>query len=219
MRTLIDLANVFRKADRKSSLFLSGTIAVTIAVLFVIMSLVKGRILAEGIRTIRENGSAASAVLENVSEEQYERLSELEYVSGAGVVKDFGYCYRNGRKFCISSAVREADFREILAPAFDDLTGSYPQAADEVMLSLHMLSELGIEEPEIGIEIPLHIVRTDWLTSGAEDIQMNFRLSGYYRDYVSYWEKLPAAYFSEDLLQGQGIDLFPCRALIMSDRL
>ncbi len=162
MRTLIDLANAFRKADRKSSLFLSGIIAVTIAVLFFIMSLVKGRILAEDIRTIRENGSAASAVLENVSEEQYQRLSELEYVSSTGVIKGFGYCYRNGRKFCICSVTREEDFREILTPAYDDLTGSYPQAADEVMLSLHMLSELGIEEPVIGMEIPLHIVRMDW---------------------------------------------------------
>ncbi|MCH5344851.1 MAG: ABC transporter permease [Acetatifactor sp.] len=219
MKTIRDLADAFGKADRKSNLLLSGIIAMTIAVLFVIMSLAKGRILAEDIREIRENGSAATAVLQNVSEEQYDQLSELNYISNVGVVKDFGHCYRNGRYFLTCSVVEEADFLQILSPAYEDLEGNYPRAADEVMLSLHILSGLGIEKPEIGMEIPLHIMRIDWLTSEAEDIQMNFRLSGYYRDYVSSWEKLPTGYFSEALLQEQGIDSFRSSALILSDQI
>jgi len=198
---------------------LSGIIAVTIAVLFVIMSLAKGRILAEDIREIRENGSAATAVLQNVSKEQYQRLAELNYVSDVGVVKDFGRCYGNGRKYFTCSVAGEDDFLEILSPAYEDLKGNYPQAVDEVMLLLHILSGLGIENPELGMEIPLRIMRTDWRTSGAEDIQMNFRLSGYYRDYVSSWEKQPTGYFSEALLQEQGIAPFPGSALIVSDQI
>lgn len=219
MKIVKSLADAFGKADRKRNLLLSGIIALTIAVLFVIMSLAKGRILAENIRGIRENGSAAAVVLENASEEQYQQLLELNYISDVGVVKDFGHGYRNERYFLTCSVVREADFQKILAPAFEDMEGNYPQAVDEVMLSLRILSSLGIEEPEIGMEIPLYIVRNDWLSSGAEDIQMNFRLSGYYRDYVSSWEKLPTAYFSEALLREQGIALFPGNALIVSDQI
>lgn len=219
MKTIRDLADAFGKADRKSNLLLSGIIAMTIAVLFVIMSLAKGRILAEDIREIRENGSAATAVLQNVSEEQYNQLSELNYISNVGVVKDFGHCYRNGSYFLTCSVVEEADLLQIISPAYEDLEGNYPRAADEVMLSLHILSGLGIENPEIGMEIPLHIMRIDWLTSEAEDIQMNFRLSGYYRDYVSSWEKLPTGYFSEALLQEQGIASFRSSALIVSDQI
>lgn len=217
MKTLIDIANAFRAADRKISLFLSGIIAVAITILFVIMSLVKGRILAEDIRTNRENGSAAAVVLENVSAEQYRKLLALNDINGVGVVNDIGCCYRNGRKFCVCSVTRETDFWEIMSPAYEGVTGDYPQAADEVMLSLHMLSDLGIKDPEIGMDISLEILRGNWLTSGAEDIQMVFRLSGYYSDYVPRWEKLPVAYFSEALMQEQEIDLFPCRTLIQSD--
>lgn len=219
MKTIRDLADAFGKADRKSNILLSGVISITISVLFVIMSLARGRILAEDVREIRKNGSAATAVLENVSEEQYKQLSDLNYISNVGVVKDFGHCYRNGRYFLTCSVVKEADFLEIFSPAYEDLEGNYPRAADEVMLSLRILSGLGIENPEIGMEIPLRIIRIDWLTSEAEDIQMNFRLSGYYRDYVSSWEKLPTGYFSEALLQKQGIDLFSSSALIVSDQI
>lgn len=219
MKTIRSLAYAFGKADRRSNLLLSGIIAMTIAVLFVMMSLAKGRILAENIREIRENGSAATAVLQSVSEEQYQQLSGLNYISNVGVVKDFGHCYRNGRYFLTCSVVEEADFLEILSPAYEDLEGNYPKAADEVMLSLHVLSNLGIDHPEIGMEIPLHIIRIDWLTSEAEDIQRNFRLSGYYRDYVASWEKLPTGYFSEALLQEQEIASFRSSALIVSDRI
>lgn len=155
-----------------------------------------------------------------MSEEQYQQLADLNYLSNVGVAKDFGRCYRNGiANFFICSVVGEADFLEIFSPAYEDLTGKYPQAADEVMLSLHILSDLGIDNPEIGMKIPLHIIRNDWITSGAEDIQMQFRLSGYYRDYVSSWEKLPTGYFSEALLQELEISLFPGNAFVVSDKI
>ncbi len=220
MKTIISLAGAFGKADRRNNLLLSGIIGVAVSALFVIMSLAKGRILAEDIREIRENGSVAAAVLQNVSENQYQQLSDLNYISNVGVIKTFGRCYRNARtQFFTCSVVEETDFLEIFAPAYEDLNGNYPRAVDEVMLSLYILSDLGIENPEVGMEIPLHIIRTDWLTGGAEDIRMDFRLSGYYRDYVSSWEKQPTGYFSEALLQEQGIDLFPGSALIVSHQI
>lgn len=159
MKIIRSLAAAFGKADRRSHLLLSGITAITISALFVIMSLAKGRILAEDIKDIRKNGSAATAVLQSVSKEQYQQLADLNYISNVGVAKDFGRCYGNGRaNFFICSVVGEADFLEIFSPAYEDLTGNYPQAADEVMLSLHILSDLGIEKPEIRMEIPLHII-------------------------------------------------------------
>ena len=220
MKIIRSLAAAFGKADRRSHLLLSGITAITISALFVIMSLAKGRILAEDIKDIRKNGSAATAVLQSVSKEQYQQLADLNYISNVGVAKDFGRCYGNGRaNFFICSVVGEADFLEIFSPAYEDLTGYYPQAADEVMLSLHILSDLGIEKPEIGMEIPLHIIRSDWLTSGAEDIQMQFRLSGYYRDYVSSWERQPTGNFSKALLREPESSLFPGNAFIVSDKI
>lgn len=220
MKIIRSLAVAFGKAGRRSHLLLSGITAITISALFVIMSLAKGRILAEDIRDIRKNGSAATAVLQSVSKEQYQQLANLNYISNVGVVKDFGRCYRNGRaNFFICSVVGEVDFLEVFSPAYEDLTGNYPQASDEVMLSLHILSNLGIEKPEIGMKIPLHIIRNGWIASGAEDIQMQFRLSGYYRDYVSSWEKQPTGYFSKALLRELETPLFPGNAFIVSDKI
>lgn len=219
MKIMRSLVYEFERAERKRNFLLSGIIALTVAILFVTMSLAKGRIMAENIREIRQNGSAATAVLENVSEKQWQQLLELNYISDMGEVKDFGHCYSDGRYFLNCSVVREADFWTIFSPAYEDLEGNYPQIADEVMLSLHTLSSLGIENPKIGMEIPLHIVRNDWFSSGVEDIQRNFYLSGYYRDYVAFWDKLPVAFFSEALLQEQGIALFPGNAYIVSDQI
>ena len=83
------------------------------------------------------------------------------------------------------------------APAYSDIHGAYPQKAEEIMLPVRALEEIGIHEPELGMEIPASIT----LTEGGK-LEKTFILSGYYTDYLDPAIYRPAGYFSQEFLQG-----------------
>lgn len=101
--------------------------------------------------------------------------------------------------------VSDECFKTMYLPAYDNVVGRYPENFNEIMLSVRILNNLGIEEPKIGMELPVHIVLYDWLRNGTENIDMTFQLSGYYTDYVEDIEKLPKAFFLEELLEQQNL--------------
>lgn len=216
---LLEVANKFGNANKKSNFILISTIVISITALFVMMSLILGRVKVEGIKTIWENGSAATVILDKASESQYRDLLNLSYVSEIGIINEFGYWYKDFKRICSCSVVTEEDFQKILMPAYENIKGNYPQKADDIMLPMRVLERLGIEEPEIGMDIPADIVQSDWMTSGTEDIHLSFRLSGYYTDYVSDLDELPTVYFSESFMKKQGISRFPAKIYIKSDQM
>ena len=70
--------------------------------------------------------------------------------------------------------------------------GSYPKKEEELVLSTAALEDMGIKEPEIGMELPLtyYSLAEDTERQELEDpvsaqqnISKTFILSGYYRDY------------------------------------
>ena len=65
------------------------------------------------------------------------------------------------------------------------------------MLPVRALEEIGIHEPELGMEIPASIT----LTEGGK-LEKTFILSGYYTDYLDPAIYRPAGYFSQEFLQG-----------------
>ena len=78
--TLYSLAHAFDRTARKRNFILVNTIALSVMLLFILLSLVKGRAEADRIKTIRENGVDASVVLDKTTVEQVQRLKELNYV-------------------------------------------------------------------------------------------------------------------------------------------
>lgn len=216
---LLGLSNTFDKANQKRIFILIITVALSIMALFLLLSIVNGRVQADEIKSIRENGTAATIILQNSSEAQYLDLSQLSYTDEIGMVKEFGSWYQNDNKISTCSMVSKKDFDKMFLPAYENFYGTYPEYSDEVMLSVRILNRLGIKNPEIGMEIPIHIVRYNWIKSGEEDIEMDFRLSGYYTDYVSDLEKLPTAYFSDKMINDQKISFYLENTLIISDKI
>ena len=212
--TLYSLAHAFDRTARKRNFILVNTIALSVMLLFILLSLVKGRAEADRIKTIRENGVDASVVLDKTTVEQVQRLKELNYVQEVSVVREFGLCYEDRRKICTCAYVNEEDFQEMFAPAYENLEGSYPENVDEVMLPVRVLESMGIEEPTVGMKIQMYLVRFDWLSSGAQDLERDFYLSGYYTDFTTDTLRLPTAYFSQALLQEWGIGQYPVKAFM-----
>lgn len=218
-RILLEISNAFESENRKRNIILVVTIAFSIMSLFLLLSTVNGRIKADNIKRVRENGNLATAILENVSEEQYQDLTELSYVKEIGIIRNFGVWYQNTKRVATCSMLSAKNFQKMFLPAYDNVEGSYPENSNEIMVSVRMLKNLGIEEPEIGMEIPVQIVLYDWIKRGTEDVNMTFRLSGYYTDYIEDVEKLPKVFFSGKFAEQQNLSAFIDDALIKSDKL
>lgn len=216
---ILDLASIFEKSNRKKNFILIITVALSITSLFFLISIVNGRIHADNIKAVRENGTVASVILENASKKQLQEISELNYVNETGLLKNFGLWYKDKKEISICSLIGEDDFDKMYLPAYENMVGNYPQSANEIMLPIRTLHSLGIEKPELGMEIPVYIVPYNWIKTGIKEIDMKFRLSGYYTDYVSSMEKLPSAYFSEKLAKEKKIDFFLNNVLIKSNEL
>ena len=64
-------------------------------------------------------------------------------------------------------------------PALDYYKGEYPQKENEIMLSKTALNSMGIENPDVGMELPL-VYQTLSENSDSGDITKTFILSGWF---------------------------------------
>lgn len=205
------------KENKKRDLLLMGVIALSVMALFVLLSLTKGRIGADSLKIIRDNGTAANAVLNDVDEEQAEAVSSLSYVGNVCREKQFGIWYQGEQRLLRCAAVHETDFKKVFSPAYVQIMGSYPKEENEVMLPLDVLTVLGIENPEVGMEIPGYIVFQEWKAGERSDLQQKFLLSGYYETVDLEQNALPTAWFAADFTDEQEIEHFQENLYLQSD--
>lgn len=68
-------------------------------------------------------------------------------------------------------------------PAMDSLVGDYPQQKNEIMLSKEALRNMGINNPNIGMEIKVEYTALNQNSTDGNSQEINFILSGYYIDF------------------------------------
>lgn len=148
-------------------------------------------------------GTLATISLENGSEEQLNQMKSLPYISEVGLKKTLiEGKYKDkwsGRLVYIDNNAYEKMFK----PAYTDIRGSYPQKANEIMLSVESLQQMGIENPKLGDSIGITFELDD------EEETKEFILSGYYTDYIDPSINIPEAYVSRAFLTDNGFTLFP----------
>ena len=86
-------------------------------------------------------------------------------------------------------------------PALDYYKGEYPQKENEIMLSKTALNSMGIENPDVGMELPL-VYQTLSENSDSGEITKTFILSGWFLDYSSGTDK---GYVSKDFYRTTGV--------------
>ena len=209
------LAVSFARSAKGRNRILFLTVVLSIITLTMVFGISRGKIRSEELSIIRENGTAASGVVENGTASQYAALKSLNYInqtgrcftvgvaetaeksSGAeGAEKDSG---AEGEKVTVCT-IRWADpdaWKDLLCPAYTEIQGSYPEKESEIMLSEKALKVLGITNPQEGMEIPLHV--SIGIFQSSEE---TFFLSGWFTDYSN--EAAPG-YISEEKLDAWGI--------------
>ena len=184
------LADTMYRADKRRNRILTSAVAFTVMALFCVFSIAVGKISTDCLLYMRSAGTAACTVLERPTEEQKEQICSLPYIRAAGLSVVIGYAGEYS-----GQVLDEAAWGQMQAPAYSDIHGKYPEAADEIMLPMRALEKMRITEPEINMEIPVEMT----LING-EQIRQTFRLSGYYTEYVDPAASLPEGYFSQAYL-------------------
>lgn len=209
-----ELVKASNRVNRNRNQILTLAVAIAIVVLFSAFSIAKGKVVIDSIRHLRENGSAASAYLENAEEEQYEKLKDLDYIADVGQEHIFGKWYQKDLLFATCEVIDKTGYEKIVNPAYDGIAGRYPEVENEIMLSKKLLERLGISHPQLGMEILVPILFNSWSVNEGNELTEKFVLSGYYNDYMEESEHVPIAYFSEKYLATKGIPKYPVKLLI-----
>ena len=200
------LAVSFAGSAKGRNRILFMTVVLSIITLTMVFGISRGKIRSEELSMIRENGTAASGVVESGTASQYASLKSLDYI------KQTGRCFTVGAATAAEKdsgaesekttvcTIRWADpdaWNGLLRPAYTEIQGSYPEKESEIMLSEKALKVLGITNPQEGMEIPLHVSIGNFQSS-----EETFFLSGWFTDYIN--EAAPG-YISEEKLDAWGI--------------
>ena len=188
------LAKNFAGTKKVRNTILFCSIVIGIVAITMVFGISFGKIQAEEIRLIRENGTASSGRIEDGTEEQYAKLKQLDYIKQVGksifVGEATDISEDNAKTICNVVWADSESWNNFLKPAYTNVIGSYPQKKDEILLSERALKKLGISEPDQGMEINLDVYKGVF-----EHSKETFKLCGWYTDSGN---ELATGYISHD---------------------
>lgn len=169
------------KANRIKNTFLIITISMITFLIFTLLC--TGFSYMQNFNTMAKyiQGTTADGYVRNTSSDYAERLKEQNFISNIGEQSFIGLAAipnTNDFRFAVNY-YNEVEWETHIYPTINDFIGHYPKSFNEIALSQNVLQQLGINNPQIGMEISLVIDH-----AGQTDIE-NFILSGYFTDYVS----------------------------------
>lgn len=209
-RVLID-ASKKKNQNRNRLLFI--VITITVGVIFSVFSLVYGKMQIDIQKNMKTDGMAVSTYIENGAVDMTQQLIQLPYIENVGKEKFAGKLLDGSVKFCDCVIADIAGFEEMILPAFTNVAGNYPTKENEIMLSTKTLQYLGIENPEVGMEIELDFYWNDLFNTSGTGMQ-TFLLSGYFTEYQNETSSASVAFLSEESMEKNGVQWEPCRILI-----
>lgn len=196
------LSKEFGKSNKGRNRILLGAVILCIVTLTMVFGISYGKVQAEYTKAVRAAGSAASTYIEDADASQYAQVCALSYVKQAGRRVSAGEAAVDGQTVCSIQWLDESAWEKMMRPAYTDIHGDYPQGQQEIMLSEKALKALNVDNPKIGMVIDLDVT-VGLFRTGEEE----FRLSGWYTDYVEGEGNPAAGYVSEAKLKKWGYDI------------
>lgn len=169
--------------DRKRNFFVIAAIMLTTVLLAAAFSIGISMLESIKLQKIRMAGSIAQAYITNPTKEQLVLMKGLDYIEEVGVGIGVGSISDRqsvGNIDLTLVYIDSTQWEKVNKPAFSDITGSYPMAENEIMLSCWILEHMGITEPELGmtISLPYTVGRDSEIVCTG-----TFILSGYFKNY------------------------------------
>ena len=131
---------------------------------------------------IRLMGTTADVGITNVTENQLVEISKSNLVLDVGIQQRLGSVdteqLRNARLGVVW--INDTEWEHHRLPTISGVVGNYPSSKNEIMLPTWVLEQMGISDPQIGMEIVLSYQIGD----SYNYVSDTFLLSGYYTDYI-----------------------------------
>lgn len=170
------------RANRTRNLFAVFAIVLTTFMITTVFSLGINYMENMELMQVRTSGTTADVSLPMPTAKQEEQIKDLGYVKTVGtqyMVGTVAEQNNEGRELAIvlqhyDTTEWEKHYKE----AISDLNGKYPAQENEIMLSEDALSQLGIKEPKLNMEIPLSY----YDKNGQQE--KTFILSGWFHSYT-----------------------------------
>ncbi len=132
---------------------------------------------------IRLMGTTADVGITNVMEDQLVEISKSSLVLDVGIQQRLGSVDKEQLQSARLGMVwiNDTEWEAHRLPAISGVVGNYPSSKSEIMLPTWVLGQMGISDPQIGMEIVLSYQIGD----SYDYVSETFLLSGYYTDYIS----------------------------------
>lgn len=186
------------KANRTRNIFAVVAVALTTFMITTIFSLGINYKENMDLTSVRTSGTNANVSLAMPTNEQEKEIRDLDYVKTVGTQYMIGsVAGKNEADRDLAIAMQYYDnteWEKHYKEAISNIKGEYPKKENEIMLSEDALSQLGIKEPKLDMEIPLSYVSKD----GEQ--KDTFTLSGWFRSYTG----TGMAFLSESYCQEHG---------------
>ena len=171
------------KANRIRNLFAVFAIVLTTFMITTVFSLGINYMENMKLMQVRTAGTTANASLAMPTEKQEQQIKNLEYVKTVGTQYMVGSVAEKndeGRDLSIALSYYDTtEWDKHYKETIKDIEGKYPSNENEIMLSKDALSQLGMKEPKLNMEIPLSYY--DKNRSAGKKI---FTLSGWFHSYT-----------------------------------
>ncbi len=196
------LSKEFGRYNKGRNRILMVAASLCIITLTMVFGIAYGKVQAEYTKAVRTSGTAASACVEEAGSSQYGKIRSLGYVKQVGRRLRIGSAYSGDKPVCRVQALDDTAWEEMTRPAYTDIHGHYPKEAQEIMLSVNILEDLGISIPREGMKIGM-TVNIGFFRTAEEE----FSLSGWYTDYVPGQLNEQTGYISEEKCKEWGYDM------------
>lgn len=133
-------------------------------------------------------GTTAHATLTFPTDEQIEQLEQLEYVKEVGLGANVALVVNTPQMGDISLSLHwfdQNEWKKFRSPILDEITGKYPEAKNEILAPTWILKAMGIDDPTIGMDIPVTYYTLDKAGIKSDEITETFILSGWYTEYMN----------------------------------
>ena len=202
-KVINDLAKITYKADKKRNILTIAAIFLTTFLLCTIISVGLSYWNTVSLRQQRMQGIDYDIELTEPRDDQISIMRKMDKIEYAGLSVKCAIVSKYQDKELDKVRLYWLDdicWEKQTIPALDDYEGKYPDKENEMMLSKSALRSMGIQNPKMGMELPL-VYQTLAEDSENEDTAKTFVLSGWFLDYTG----VDKGYVSEEFYRSTGV--------------
>lgn len=170
-------------SNKRRNAFVILAILLTTVLITAVISLGFSLLAANERQTVQFTGTVADGNVNNLTEEQYEKIKNYDELEAYGQQRTIGSVAEKSVKkknvMLIIHWYDQTEWEGLREEAVTGLTGSFPVKENDVLVPYSALQALGIKNPKVGMSLPLEI------NTEGETQEKTFILSGYFKEYVT----------------------------------